>query len=363
MAKLWSAKNIGRFSGATALVGAGTTGVGVATVLGSLLRAAMSYTTVDDGPDPLLAPPAVAPRRSTVTTADGAVLNVLTYGPDAADSTGDIVVMVHGWTCNTDYWLPQINHLLATDPGRTIVAYDQRGHGDSTMGHARTTADLIGRDFNAVLGAVLPAGRKAVVMGHSMGGMTIQTWAQQFHDQVPQQLSHVLLVSTAAEQVLQRLSIAPSSLPKFAEPFRVLTGWLVASTPAPTPHIAGGEKVIQYVAMADRVRAAHLEFVDEMVTACHPVARASCGSALAHLDALSALDVLAVPTTVVVGSEDKLLPPLQSDIIADRLRRNGFLHDYVVWEGIGHMASIEAGAEFNELLDAVLGRRAGELAS
>lgn len=363
MAKLLSAKNIGRATGVTALVGVGTTGVGVATVFGSLLRAAMQYTSVDDGPDPLLAQPASAPSRSTVTTADGALLNVLTYGPDAADSSGDVVLMVHGWTCNTDYWLPQINHLLATDPGRTIIAYDQRGHGDSTMGHAHTTPDLLGRDLNAVLGAVLPEGRKAVVMGHSMGGMTIQTWARQFPDQVAQRLSHVLLVSSASEKVLQRLAIAPRSLPRFAQPFRVLAGWLVASTPVPTPHLAAGAKAVQYVALAPNSRTAHVEFVDEMVGSCDPIARGACGSAMSHLDALDALDVLAVPTTVVVGTEDKLLPPVQSDIMADRLRQNGFLHDYVVWEGIGHMSSIEAGAEFNEVLDEVLGKGVGELAS
>ncbi len=356
-------KNLARVLGGVAAAGAATTGVGVATVFGSLIRTALTYTSVDDGPDPLLAQPTAAPQRRVVTTADGASLNVLTYGPSVEESTGDVIVMAHGWTCNTDYWLPQINHLLATHPDRTIVAYDQRGHGDSSLGHARITPEVIGRDFNAVLGAVLPADRKAVIMGHSMGGMTIQVWAQQFSSDVAERISHVILVSTASEKVLQRLAIAPSTLPAFADPFRVLAGWLVASSPVPTPRVAAGAKVVQYIAMADGARRAHVEFVDEMVSACNPVARAACGSALAKLDAVEGLDALRVPTTVIVGTEDKLLPPIQSDLMADRLRRNGFLHDYLVWEGVGHMSSIEASEEFNQLLDDILaGRPKAELA-
>ncbi|MFW0789214.1 alpha/beta fold hydrolase [Gordonia sp. CPCC 205333] len=363
MAKSVKIKNVGLVAGGAAALGIGVTAAGVVTVLGSLVRAALNYTAIEDGPDPLLAKPAVAPRRSTVTAADGAALNVLTYGPEPSASTGDVVVMVHGWTCNTDYWLPQINHLLATDPGRTIVAYDQRGHGDSTLGHERTTAELIGRDLNAVLGAVLPSGRKAVVMGHSMGGMTIQTWAQQFPDQVAEQISHIFLVSTASEKILSNMQIAPSTMPRFGEPFRVLAAYLVASTPAPTPRVAAGAKIGQYISMRDRARAAHVEFVDEMVSSCDRIGRASCGSALAKFDAASALDALTVPTTVVIGTEDKLLPQVQSDLMADRLRRNGFLHDYVVWDSVGHMSSIEAGEKFNQLLDAVLADKAAELAS
>lgn len=361
MAKVLTAKNFGIVAGAATALGAGVGAAGVSTVLGTMVAAAMNYTTVDDGPDPLLTQPAAAPRRTQVTTADGAQLNVLTYGPDVEQSTGDVVVMVHGWTCNTDYWRPQINHLLAVDPDRTIVAYDQRGHGDSVLGHARTSSQLLGRDLNAVLGAVLPAGRKAVIMGHSMGGMTIMAWAAQFPAQVPQQISHIFLVSTAAEKVLERLAIAPASLPNFAHRFRRAAGYLVAATPLPTPRLAAGAKVVQYISLAQGARAAHLEFVDEMVNSCPPIARASCGSALAKLDAASALDSLTVPTTVVVGTQDKLLPPLQSEVIANRLRSNGFLHEYVVWEGVGHMSSIEASAEFNELLDDVLTAPAEEL--
>lgn len=355
MTKKAIAKQVGWAAAGAAAIGAAVSGVGVLTVLGSMVSAAMRYESVDDGPDPLLRRPAAAPSRQIVTTADGAQLNVVVYGPAPQSSTEDIIVMAHGWTCNTDYWLPQINHVLDRYPERTIVAYDQRGHGDSSMGHARTTPALLGRDLNAVLGAVVPAGRKAVLMGHSMGGMTILSWAQQFADEVGERVSHVFLVSTACEQILQRLNIAPQSLPAFARPFRYPAGWLVAATPAPTPRLAGGEKVVQYIALAPTSRRAHVEFVDEMISACNPSARASCGLAMSHLAAADALDALRVPTTVVIGTEDKLLPVAQSEQLAKRLRENGFLHEYVEWDGIGHMSSIEAGERFNALLDDVLG--------
>jgi pimeloyl-ACP methyl ester carboxylesterase len=99
---------------------------------------------------------------------DGVELSVEVEGPDDATA----VVFLHGVSgCAQTYgWLPpQITE------GRRIVRVDLRGHGNS--GHASGTYDIghYGRDVAAVVRAL---GRPAVLVGHSLGGVTAWWVAQ-----------------------------------------------------------------------------------------------------------------------------------------------------------------------------------------
>ncbi|MDL9945399.1 alpha/beta hydrolase [Gordonia sp. ABSL11-1] len=356
-------------TGAVAAVGVGIVAVGVGTIFAGLVRAAFrAERAVDDGPDDLLTVPADAPRRRWVRTVDGARLNVETYGPDGdmtdggtagrgtstdgdTASDGDIVVMVHGWTCNIAYWYPQINHLASK---REVVAYDQRGHGSSDLGRARPTIAMLGQDLDAVLSEVVPEGRRAVLVGHSMGGMTIMSWAAQHPEKVGSFVSEVVLTSTAAKAVMQNHLLIPVDLPRYTKPFEATVGKLVTSAPVPLPRTNRGSRLSHYIALGPNARKAHVDFVDEMIMACPPRSRAGWGSAMGKLDVTAGLEALTVPTTVVVGTDDRLTPPLHSEQMADVLRRNGNLRDLVILDGVGHMSSIEADVRYNELLDGVL---------
>ncbi len=290
-------------------------------------------------------------------TVDGARLNVEQYGPDGdktdgdTASDGDIVVMVHGWTCNIAYWYPQINHLAST---REVVAYDQRGHGSSDLGRARPTIAMLGQDLDAVLSEVVPEGRRAVLVGHSMGGMTIMSWAAQHPEKVGSLVSEVVLTSTAAKAVMQNHLLIPVDLPRYTKPFEATVGKLVTSAPVPLPRTNRGSWLSHYIALGPNARKAHVDFVDKMIMACPPRSRAGWGSAMGKLDVTAGLEALTVPTTVVVGTDDRLTPPVHAEQMADVLRRNGNLRDLVILDGVGHMSSIEADVRYNKLLDAVL---------
>ena len=108
--------------------------------------------------------------RLVVPSADGTRIHVEVHGPDEAPT----VVLIHGWTCNTTFWAPVVKGLLdGADPARVVV-YDQRGHGRSEApGRAGYGVPRRVEDLTAVLDAALPAGRRAVLAGHSMGAMTI----------------------------------------------------------------------------------------------------------------------------------------------------------------------------------------------
>ncbi|MGW3730275.1 alpha/beta fold hydrolase, partial [Streptomyces sp. NPDC000851] len=116
---------------------------------------------VSSGP---YAPPVPA-RELIVTSADGSRLHVEVHGPEQAPP----VVLVHGWTCSTAFWAAQIRALAAD---HRVIAYDQRGHGRSPASPACST-EALADDLEAVLAATLAPGERAVIAGHSMGGMTV----------------------------------------------------------------------------------------------------------------------------------------------------------------------------------------------
>ena len=82
-------------------------------------------------------------------------------------------------------------------PGFRVVAYDQRGHGRSGAPHLDScTVDQLGRDLDAVLAATCPTG-PVVLVGHSMGGMTVMSYAGQHPEAVRDRVLAVALVSTS----------------------------------------------------------------------------------------------------------------------------------------------------------------------
>ncbi|GAC70154.1 alpha/beta fold hydrolase [Gordonia soli] len=339
-----------KIAGGTAAVGAGALAVGMGTILGSLARAALrAELAVDDGPDELLDTPAQTPEQTWVRSADGTRLNVLSYGD--IDDSDEVVVLVHGWTCSTMYWYPQINHLAGR--GR-VIAYDQRGHGASEPGRPRPNIALLGQDLDAVLSAVVPEGKRATLVGHSMGGMTIMSWSQQFPEKVDRLLAGVVLLSTADQAVMDNHLLIPVGLPSYTRPFVGLTGRAFTSAPLPIPRTAYGLRFAHYIALGRAARASHVAFVDEMIAKCPARVRAGWGAAIGRVDLLAGLEALSVPTTVVVGGDDRLLPPVHSKRMAEVLRRNDALRDLIILDGVGHMSSIEAGAEFNTILDGVI---------
>lgn len=335
-----------------AIAGGGTAAGVLRLVAGVAVDGLRGAPIAPDDPDPALATPLAAPYRTHVHTADGAELNVLTYPANDPGDSSDVVVFVHGWACNTTYWNPQVNHLLGK---RTLIAYDQRGHGESRLGRARPTPRVLAQDLEAVLAAAVPLGRRVVLVGHSLGGITIQAWADQHAGEVNERVSAVILQSTAAVDILGRHRLFGEHVPAYLKPFEHLTGILFVSTPLLLPDTTAGPRITRHIAMADSARGAQVAFVDQMLRACSPLARGLLGSGMVGFDVRTGTTALTVPTTVIVGAADRLLPPVHSREIAGLLEEVGALHRHVVLDDIGHMLSIEAAAQFNEVLDEVIG--------
>ncbi|MEU5842440.1 alpha/beta hydrolase [Rhodococcus sp. NPDC047139] len=295
--------------------------------------------TEDVAPHSLLREPNIEPEPVDVRTEDGTRLNVLAYG----DADAPVLVFCHGWTCNAAYWTPQIN---AFAENYRVVVYDQRGHGDSEAGTRPLGADVLADDLQAVLDAAVRPGTKAVLAGHSMGGMSIIAWAEKYPENVDRMVAGVLLASTGTDRLVADSAIVPlpQRFPRVPVPVASrLMGMTVPLAPSPVT-----TRALRYVALSPGASTAEVAFCERIVLGCPPRTRGGWGRALSALDIREGLQNLTVPTTVLVGSADRLTPPVHARRLAEELECAGNLERLVVLDGIGHMSSVEAIDRFDE---------------
>lgn len=322
---------------AVGVVGAAGVAVAVARRRSATADSAVGSTPDRDRTD-LFETPRREPEIVPVVSADGAELHVRAYGdPDAPP-----IVFSHGWTCSADFWFPQVNALA--DKYR-VITYDQRGHGRSGIGATPLSPDVLADDLSAVLAATVRDGRKAEIVGHSMGGMSIVAWAGKYPEQVDRYASSVLLASTGTDSLVAETTVIP--LPQRFPRVPVPVGRAVLGSALPMPASPMTARAIKYVAMAPGSSPAEVAFCERIVSQCHPRTRGGWGAALSTLDIRDGLKNLTVPTTVLVGTADRLTPPSHARRVAQLLDDADNLERLIVLRGIGHMSSVEAVDDFN----------------
>jgi pimeloyl-ACP methyl ester carboxylesterase len=327
-------------AGAAALAAVGVGGA-------ALERRHMQRIESDPENEVLRDPPAGRPLE--VRSADGTTLHAELFGPD----DGPTLVLAHGWTETLDFWTYVISDL--TREGKRIVAYDLRGHGDSEPAVDGDYAlDRFGEDLEAVLEAALPDGRRAVVVGHSLGAMSIAAWAE--HHDVAERASAAALINTGVGDLVAQSLLFP--VPAFAQVINrtiAVRGFLGARTPLPRVSTPASHAAIRYIAFGPDATPAQVAFYERMLVATPPDARAKIGIAMSELELHQALERLTIPTVVIAGEDDRLTPPSHANKIADMLPD---LDRLIVLPDTGHMGPLERPAAISRALSKLVARAA-----
>lgn len=272
---------------------------------------------------------AATPRTLTAVSTDGQSLHVEVYGPEGAPA----VVLAHGWTCSTDFWAAQVRD-LATD--HRVVVYDQRGHGATppAAGPSGYSTRALADDLEAVLTATLAPGEKAVLAGHSMGGMTLMAAASR-----PALRAHaaaVLLCSTGPSRLVPEALV----LPLRAGALRTrITGAILGARAPLGPVTPVSKAILKYATMGPGSAPDRVAECARIVHACPRAVRVAWSHVLAGLDLEAGVRELDVPTVVVAGTADRLTPPVHARALADALPQCVGLD---ILPGIGHMTPVEA---------------------
>jgi non-heme chloroperoxidase len=149
---------------------------------------------IEQNPDPFTREQLIAEpegEETLITRPDGTVLRALAAGQ------GPPVVLVHGYTASVAEWNFVWDDLQAK--GFRVIAFDQRGHGRSTLGSDGIGSEPMAADIAAVLEHFDV--RDGVLIGHSMGGfLTVRAMLD--HPDLAPRLRGLVLFATWAGRVL-----------------------------------------------------------------------------------------------------------------------------------------------------------------
>jgi pimeloyl-ACP methyl ester carboxylesterase len=295
----------------------------------------------------------------TVVADDGLPLHVEIEEVDVKDDrrTGRTpavtVVFAHGYCLNLDSWHFQ----RAAYRGLVrAVYYDQRSHGRSGRSdREHATIDQLGHDLRAVIEQVVPDG-PVVLVGHSMGGMTVCALAEHYPELIGAKVIGVALVSTTAG------GLDPSRILLPLLPAR-LTNRATLRAVSTLAHGHGAvdqvRRVGRYIANAATYRFAfggdvphsYVSFVDDMLAATPFEVVADFFPSFGGLDKFAHVEVLdEVPVSIICGTADRLTSIGHSRKLHARIPGSRLLE----CDGAGHMVPIERHDQVNAELDQLI---------
>jgi len=277
----------------------------------------------------------------TVTADDGLPLYAEVDEPAERRPGLPTLVFCHGYCLTQDTWHFQRRDLTEFRK----VFWDQRSHGAS--GRSRpgsATIEQTGADLAAVLRATVRPDERVVLVGHSMGGMSIMALAAREPELFGSQVVGAGLVNTSTGGIHEMTLGFPLVLAKLVRPFapRVVEGLGRRKQIVDPAREVGADLaffVIRRMGFADRgISPAIVDFVERMIRATPIDVIAEFYPSLMRHDKRAALEVLTrVPVLVMAGGADLLTPKSHGELIAELLDDV----EFVGVEEAGHLLPLE----------------------
>jgi pimeloyl-ACP methyl ester carboxylesterase len=285
----------------------------------------------------------VADKELVVVASDGVPLHVEVDEPDpgAAHPDHPTVVFCHGYTLSLKSWVLQRRALVQA--GYRVVLWDQRSHGQSEQGSRESsTIDQLGRDLHRVIEEAAPEGR-LVLIGHSMGGMTVMSMAEQFPEVVRERVIAAAFVATSAGgrdmvslgfgQLIGKLigRVGPGVLDRLG----TRQEWLSS-----VRHVGRDleDFIVERYSFASPVAPAAVRYTGDMIFGTPFTVMSDFLPSIGEHDKQEALKHFhGIETLVVNGSQDLLTPPDHSEEIV-RLIPGA---EHVVINEAGHIIMLE----------------------
>lgn len=270
--------------------------------------------------------PLVFDESRRLPSHDGASIYTVSRG------SGMPFLFSHGVTIDSRVWVKQFAALPRE--GVRVVAFDHRGHGESTVGDTGHSIENLANDVRTVIEGLDLA--DVVVVGHSMGGVAAQVFALHHAGVVTARVRGLVLLCTFARTPL-------AAAMQFRGTAQRVSGWLDLVALMRRPELG---TALARIGFGRRPLASQVELARKMLASCPLETSRDAIVPLIGLDLTSELARIDIPTLVVGGTSDRLTPPAESRRLARHIRG---AHLELV-EGAGHMLMLERAETFNELL-------------
>jgi len=302
-------------------------------------------------PDPAAGEPFgdIRGEAMTVRADDGLPLHVEIAGSEDAPVT---LIFSHGYCLNLDVWYYQRAGL---ERSARCVFWDQRSHGRSGKSDPDLVSiDQLGADLHEVLMATAPGDSKVVLIGHSMGGMTVMALADQHPELFGTKVIGVVLISSAASTVDPTLWMPALIRPAVRRAMpSMVTGaskGRLADVVERGRHSASDLAFLgtKRIAFGDpKVSPTVVDFVERVIRATPIDVVADFYVALAGHEKRHALTVLGkIPVLVLTGDRDRIVDPSWSTEIASGISGA----ELVTVHGAGHSVILERPEQVNEAI-------------
>ena len=281
-----------------------------------------------------------------VVAPDGSKLHVETSGL----ASGPTIVLTHGWGLNSTAWGDAKQKLGARF---RIVAWDLPGLGRS--GQPADGAYSLDR-FAQALGAVVESAGDGPVLlvGHSIGGMTTQTFWRSASEKARARVAGIVLVDTTHEdpsktmllsglwQVLKAPLIKPlMHMTVLLSPLAWASSW--------QGYLGGSSQLVMRLTGFGRYATrGQVDLTARLAAKGSPAVQAKGNLAMLNWRVTETLPSIPVPTLVLTGARDIVTLPAASRTIAAAVPDARL----VEIEGCGHMGFMEAHDSYNAEIEA-----------
>lgn len=248
---------------------------------------------------------------------------------------GDPVILIHGWPLSHQAWEGQIATLV--DAGYRVIAYDRRGFGKSSQplegyDYSGLTVDL--RELILELELT-----NVTLVGFSMGGGEVVRY---FTDYEGDRVVKAALIASIIPLVAQKAD-NPDGVPE-----KDLKGIMDALKTNRIGFLRGfHENFYNFQELKDRVSQANLDYDFSIASHASPIATFKTAEAWASTDFRDELKNVDVPTLIVHGDSDQIVPYKTS---AKQAAEGIADNEYHLIPGAPHGLNLTHRDELNRLL-------------
>jgi non-heme chloroperoxidase len=254
----------------------------------------------------------------TITTKDGVTIYFKDWGPKTAQA----IVFHHGWPLSADDWDTQMMFFLSR--GYRVIAHDRRGHGRSTQTWTGNDMDTYAADVAAVTDALDLKG--AVHVGHSTGGGEAAHYVARAK---PGRVSKAVLIG-AVPPIMVKSAKNPMGTP--LEVFDGFRAALAANRAQLYVDIPAGP-FYSFNRPGAKVSQGVINNWWRQGMMGGAQAHYECIKAFSETDFTEDLQSISVPTLVMHGTDDQIVPYADSAPLSVKLLKNGTLKTY---DGLPH---------------------------
>jgi pimeloyl-ACP methyl ester carboxylesterase len=253
---------------------------------------------------------------------------------DRGEQSGPAVVLIHGYTDNARDWVPMLPYVSSR---YRLILVDIRGHGQSSKPECCYTRFDFAYDIKLLLDAL--GVRKADIVGHSLGSIIAQTFAEYW----PERTAHVVLISSTGGSPPGAPKKAPqfdfaAEIRKLKDPIDADSPFMIAWWDSPTP------------VDPDFIRRQRKDAASIPLRVWLAVLDQGLPANNMYGDLQGTLPRLKAPTLLIWGSKD----PIMEDDVRESLRSALPSAKVKIFEGLGHNPFWEDPRGVAEVINAFL---------